>query len=54
MPTIFTLVSNVQTTVGEGVDIGIVKDEKGIDGIVHEEEVNLSRLRTSILTAMDL
>jgi len=54
MPTLFTLVSNVQTTVGGGVDIGIIKDEQGIGGIVHEEEVDLSRLRSAILTAMDL
>jgi len=48
MPAIFTIVSNVQTTVGGGVDIGIIKDEEGIGNIVHEE-VNLSRLRTDIL-----
>ena len=54
MPALFTLVSNVQTTVGGGVDIGIIKDKKGISGIVHEEEVNLSRLRSAILSAMDL
>ena len=54
MPTLFTLVSNVQTTVGGGVDISIIKDEQGIGGIVHEEEVDLSRLRSAILGAMDV
>jgi len=54
MPTLFTLVSNVQTTVGGGVDIGIIKDEQDIGDIVHEEEADLSRLKSAILTAMDL
>jgi 20S proteasome alpha/beta subunit len=54
MPTIFTLVSNVQTTVGGGVDIGIIKDKQGFGDIVHEGEVNLSRLRSAILTTMGL
>ena len=54
MPTIFTLVSNVQTTVGGGVDIGIIKDKQGSGDVVHEGEVNLSQLKTAALTAMDL
>ena len=54
MPTLFTLVSNVQTTVGGGVDTGIIKDEQCLGDIAHEEEVNLSRLRSAFLTAMDL
>ena len=54
MPTLFTLVSNVQATVGGGVDISIIKDEQGIGGIVHEEETDLSRLRFAILGAMDV
>lgn len=54
MPTLFTLVSNVQTTVGGGVDISIIKDEQGIVGIVHEEEVDLNRLRFAIISTMDI
>jgi len=54
MPTLFTLVSNVQTTVGGGVDIGIIKDKQGFGDVVHEGEVNLSQLRSAVLTAMDL
>jgi len=53
IPTLFALVSKVQTTVGGGVDIGIIKDEQGIGGIVHEDEVSLSRLRSAILDVMD-
>jgi len=54
MPTLFTLVSNVQTTVGGGVDISIIKDEQDIGGIVHEEEADLSRLRSAIISTMDI
>ena len=35
LPTIFTLVSNVQTTVGDGIDIGILKDEHSTLNIQH-------------------
>jgi len=54
MPTLFTLVSNVQTTAGGGVDISIIKDEQDIGGIVHEEEADLSRLRSAIISTMDI
>lgn len=54
IPTLFTLVSNVQTTVGGGVDIGIIKDEQSIENIMHKDEVSLSRLRSAILGAMDV
>ncbi len=54
MPTLFTLVSNVQTTVGGGVDICIVKDNQGTGNITHEKEVGLERLRGAVLDAMDL
>ena len=50
MPTIFTLVSNVQAAVGGGVDMCIIKDDQGIGNIVHECEVDLARLRNSILS----
>ena len=49
MPTLFTLVSNVQTTVGGGVDICITKDGQGLGRIIHEGEVDLARLREAIL-----
>lgn len=52
MPTVYTLVSRVQTTVGGGVDIGIIKDGQGIGNIVREEEVGLNHLRTAILEAI--
>lgn len=54
MPTLFTLVSNVQTTVGGGVDICIINDEQGIGEITHEEEVALSAFRTAILSALNI
>ena len=54
IPALFTLVSNVQATVGGGVDIGIIKDEQSIENIMHKDEVSLSRLRSAILGAMDV
>ena len=45
MPTLFSLVSNVQTTVGGGVEICVIKDDQGAGNIVHEKEINLERLR---------
>lgn len=54
MPTLFTLVSNVQTSVGGGVDICIVKDEQGANDIAHEEEVDVGPLRVAILQAIDV
>lgn len=54
IPTIFTLVSNVQMTVGDGIDICIVKDDQGIDAIAHKKEVNLAGLRSVILDGMDI
>ncbi len=52
MATLFTLVSNVQTTVGGGVDICIVRDDQGAENIMHEKEVSLERLKVAILNAM--
>ncbi len=49
MPTIFTLVSNVQTTVGGGVDICIVTDRAGAGEKQHFRDVDLNPLRASIL-----
>lgn len=52
IPTIFTLVSNVQTTVGDGIDIYIIKNEQGLNSILSEKETNLTRLRTAILDSV--
>jgi len=54
MPAIFTLVSNVQMTVGDGIDICIVKDDRGMGAIAHEKEVNLAGLRSAILDGIDV
>lgn len=54
MATLFTLVSNVQTTVGGGVDICAIKDDQGAGNIVHEKDINLERLRQAVLSAMDI
>ncbi|MDH5696451.1 MAG: hypothetical protein OEZ00_07650, partial [Dehalococcoidia bacterium] len=54
MPTLFSLVSNVQTTVGGGVDICIVKDGKGAGEIQHFGDVDLKPLRTSMLNALGI
>jgi 20S proteasome alpha/beta subunit len=54
LPAIFSLVSSVQTTVGDGVDIAIIRDDKGIDGIRYEKEVGLERLKAAIFGAFDL
>jgi len=52
IPTLFTLVSNVQTTVGSGVDICVIKDDQGAGDILHEKEVGLERLRDAILNTI--
>ncbi len=54
MPSLYTLVSSVQTTVGGGVDICIVKDEEGIGTIEHRDEVTLKPLRSAILDALGI
>ena len=54
MPTLFTLVSNVQTIVGGGVDICIINDEQSIGEITHEEEVTLGAFRAAILSALNI
>lgn len=51
---IFSLVSNVQTTVGDGIDICIIKDKQGLSTIINEKEVSLAQLRSAILDAMDV
>jgi len=54
MPTLFSLVSNVQTTVGGGVDICIVKDGEGAGKMQHFGDVDLKPLRASILNALGI
>lgn len=54
MAPLFTLVSNVQTTVGGGVDICIVKDNQGTGNIIHEREVGLDQFRFAILNAIGI
>lgn len=51
---LFTLVSNVQTTVGDGVDICIIADERGPGDIVYHKEVNLDRLKLAILNNLGI
>jgi len=52
IPAIFTLVSNVQTTVGGGVDICVVKDGERVDEIQHFGDVDLKPLRAGIINAL--
>jgi 20S proteasome alpha/beta subunit len=54
IPTIFTLVSNVQTTVGDGIDICVVVDDQGVSDISHKKEVSLDRLRSVFLSATNV
>jgi 20S proteasome alpha/beta subunit len=54
LPTIFTLVSNVQISVGDGLDTLIIKDEVGPGSIKREQEVNLDRMRSAVLNALDV
>jgi proteasome alpha subunit len=54
MPTIFTMVSNVQTTVGGGVDICIVNDGEEIGEIQHLGDIDLKPLRAGIFNALGI
>jgi proteasome alpha subunit len=54
IPSLFTLVSSVQTTVGGGVDMCSVKDEERIGVVQHYDEVNLQPLKTAILHALGI
>jgi 20S proteasome alpha/beta subunit len=49
LPAIFSLVSNVQTSVGDGLDIVTVKDNIGPGNIHREKEIQLDGLRSAIL-----
>ncbi len=52
IPAIFTLVSSVQTTVGGGVDICVVKDGERVEEIQHFDDVDLKPLRAGVLNAL--
>ena len=52
IPAIFTIVSDVQTAVGGGVDIYKITDDHGNGNITHSEEINLSQIRVAFLTAV--
>ena len=54
LPSLYTLVSGVQTTVGGGVDICIVKDGEGIGVIQHIDDVSLKSLRSAVLEALEI
>jgi 20S proteasome alpha/beta subunit len=54
IPVIFTMVSNVQTTVSGDVDIYIINDEQVIGEIKHEGELSLSVFRKAILNVLDI
>jgi len=48
------MVSNVQTTVGGGVDICIIKDGEVTGEIQHFYDVDLNPLRTGILNVLGI
>ena len=54
MAPLFTLVSNVQTTVGGGVDIYVIRDGQGIGQFTHSKEVSLEGLRFGVLKALGI
>lgn len=54
MPPLYTLVSSVQTTVGGGVDICIVKHGEGNSVIHHKDDINLKPLRSAVLNALGI
>ncbi len=51
---LFTLVSEVQTTVGGGVDMCIIRDSRGAEQIEHSQEVSLEKLKISVLKAFGI
>lgn len=54
MATIFTMVSNVQATVGGGVDVSIIRDGEATGEIKHFGDADLSPLRVSILNSIGI
>jgi 20S proteasome alpha/beta subunit len=54
LPTVFTLVSNVQLSVGDGLDVCIIQDNTGSGSITEKKEVALDGLRKAILDVLDI
>ena len=54
MAPLFTLVSNVQTTVGGGVDICVIRDDRGIGQFLYSKEVSLEKLKFGVLKALGI
>jgi 20S proteasome alpha/beta subunit len=54
MPALYTLVSRVQTSVGGGVDICIVKDEEGAGNIQHQNDVDVEPIRLAVLETLGI
>lgn len=54
MPALYTLVSRVQTSVGGGMDICIVKDERGAGDIQHQDDIDVEPLRSAMLDALGI
>jgi len=54
LPLIFSLVSNVQTTVGGGVDLCIIRDNQSIEPVIHNENVPLDELRAAIFDVVGI
>ncbi len=51
---VFTLVSNVQATVGGGVDVSIIRDGEASGEIKHFGDADLNPLRVSILNSIGI
>jgi 20S proteasome alpha/beta subunit len=54
IPALYTLVSRVQTSVGGGVDIYIVKDGEGVGDIQHSDDVDVEPIRLAMLDALGI
>ncbi len=54
LPTIFTLVSNVQLSIGDGINVCVIKDNTGAGNITREREVALDELRKAILDVLGI
>jgi 20S proteasome alpha/beta subunit len=54
MPALYTLVSRVQTSVGGGVDICIVKDGEGVGDIQHQDDVDVEPIKSAVLDALGI
>ena len=54
MPAIFTMVSDVQTSVGGGIDVCKITDNQEISNITHSDEINLSQIKVAFLRAFGI